>query len=114
VEVGQEIFGWWNASMFVDEVFSEAVMEKLFIGNIPHSCSEPELQQWVEAGGFRVQQTEIIRDAASSESRGFGFVLLKEGWKAKDAVTDLNGRKLRGRRLAIMEAFPPSLRDRTI
>jgi RNA recognition motif-containing protein len=81
-------------------------MQKLFIGNIPHNSSESELQQWIEAAGFSVERAEIMRDGSTGQPRGFGFVLLKEEWRIKDAIIALNGQKMRGRSLTVNEASP--------
>ena len=81
-------------------------MPKLFVGNIPHASSEVELQQWVEAQGFQVESAQIIRDRSTGQSRGFGFVVLNEEWKLKDAITALNGQRMGGRVLTVNEALP--------
>jgi len=81
-------------------------MQKLFIGNIPRNSSESELQQWIEAAGFSVERAEIMRDGSTGQPRGFGFVLLKEEWRIKDAIIALNGQKMRGRSLTVNEASP--------
>jgi cold-inducible RNA-binding protein len=81
-------------------------MPKLFVGNIPHASSDTELQQWVEAQGFQVESAQIIRDRLTGQSRGFGFVVLNEEWKLKEAITALNGLKMGGRVLTVNEALP--------
>jgi cold-inducible RNA-binding protein len=81
-------------------------MPKLFVGNIPHASSDVELQQWVEAQGFQVESAQIIRDRSTGQSRGFGFVVLNEEWKLKEAITALNGQRMGGRVLTVNEAVP--------
>src|ERR1700752_454286 len=81
-------------------------MPKLCIGNIPHASSDVELQQWVEAQGFQVESAQIIRDRSTGQSRGFGFVVLNEEWKLKDAIAALNGQRMGGRVLTVNEALP--------
>ena len=51
-------------------------MARLFVGNIPRTSSEAELQRWVESQGFHVESAQIIRDRSTGKSRGFGFVAL--------------------------------------
>jgi RNA recognition motif-containing protein len=83
-------------------------MQKLFIGNIPHNSSEGELQEWIEAAGFSVERAEIMRDRSTGQPQGFGFVLLKDEWRIKEAITALNGHKMRGRSLTVNETSPLS------
>ena len=85
-------------------------MQKLFIGNIPHASSDTELQQWVESQGFNVDSAQIIRDRSTGQSRGFGFVVLNEEWKMKDAINAMNGQRMGGRVLTVNEALPQSPR----
>src|SRR5437879_3120176 len=80
-------------------------MPKLFIGNIPHASSDTELQQWVESLGFQVESAQIIRDRSTGQSRGFGFVVLNEEWKLRDAINALNGQRMGGRVLTVNEAL---------
>ena len=86
-------------------------MPKLFIGNIPHASSDTELQEWVESQGFQVESAQIIRDRSTGQSRGFGFVVLNEQWKLKDAINALNGQRMGGRVLTVNEALPQTPRS---
>ncbi len=81
-------------------------MPKLFVGNIPHAASEPELMEWVEAQGFQVESAQIIRDRSTGQSRGFGFVVINEGSNVRDAISALNGQRMGGRVLTVNEALP--------
>jgi RNA recognition motif-containing protein len=87
-------------------------MPKIFVGNIPHGSSEGELQQWVEAQGFACESAQIIRDRSTGQSRGFGFVVLNDEWKLKDAINALNGQRMGGRVLTVNEAVPQTPRAR--
>lgn len=86
-------------------------MPKLFIGNIPHASSDTELSEWVESQGFQVESAQIIRDRSTGQSRGFGFVVLNEEWKLKDAINALNGQRMGGRVLTVNEALPQTTRS---
>jgi RNA recognition motif-containing protein len=85
-------------------------MEKLFIGNIPHGSLEADLQEWVQDHGFSVESTQIVRDRSTGQSRGFGFVVLNERSKIKEAIAALNGQRM-GRVLTVNEALPLSSRS---
>jgi RNA recognition motif-containing protein len=82
-------------------------MPRLFFGNLPHASSEVELQQWVESNGFVVESVQIIHDRLTGTSRGFGFVTLKEV-ESVQAITSLNGKRMKGRVLTVNEAVPLS------
>ncbi|HLH31864.1 MAG TPA: RNA-binding protein [Terriglobia bacterium] len=86
-------------------------MPKIFVGNIPHASSDAELQQWVENQGFEVESAQIIRDRSTGQSRGFGFVVINEGAKLKDAISALNGQRMGGRILTVNEALPQTPRS---
>jgi cold-inducible RNA-binding protein len=89
----------------------EDAVPKLFIGNIPHASSEMELQQWVEAHGFRVESAEVIYDRVTGKPRGFGFVSLSDEADVQTAITVLNGRRMEGRILTVNRATPLSARS---
>ena len=53
-------------------------MARLYVGNLPHMTSEPELQAWIESQGFKVETVQVIKDLDTGESRGFAFAELPE------------------------------------
>ena len=81
-------------------------MPKLFVGNIPHTSSDGDLQEWVESQGFNVESAQVIRDRSTGQSRGFGFVTLTEESNMKDAIAALNGKRMGSRVITVNEAFP--------
>jgi RNA recognition motif-containing protein len=83
-------------------------MTKLFVGNIPHASSDADLQDWVQSHGFAVESAQIIRDRSTGQSRGFGFVSLQEEWRVKEAIAELNGKRMDNRVLTVNEAVPVS------
>jgi len=84
-------------------------MARLYIGNLPHSTAEQELQAWLEGQGFRVESVQVIRDLETGSSRGFAFVELPEVVRAKEAVDSLNGQRLEGHNVRVSEARPVNL-----
>jgi len=60
----------------------------------------------VASAGFQVATAVVIRDKATGQSRGFGFVELAEGEDHRRAIEGLNGQSLEGRRLTVNEARP--------
>jgi cold-inducible RNA-binding protein len=81
-------------------------MSRIFIGNIPHTSTDLQLQQWVESFGFIVDSAIVIRDRSTGQSRGFGFVTLKTDHPVNTAIAGLNGQRMLGRILTVNQALP--------
>lgn len=79
---------------------------KLFVGNLPHSVSDAQLNEFVINAGFQVASAVVIRDKLTGTPRGFGFVELGEGEDLQRAIAGLNGQTLDGRTLTVNEAQP--------
>jgi cold-inducible RNA-binding protein len=80
---------------------------RLFVGNLPHSTTEQELNAFVANAGFGVSSTVVIRDKITGTPRGFGFVELANASDLQRAIEGLNGQSLEGRPLTVNEARPP-------
>lgn len=76
-------------------------MKKVFIGNIPFTAQEPQLQDWFLAGGIHPAGVAIVRHRLTGNSRGFGFADFDDPALAERAVADLNGGEFQGRRLML-------------
>ncbi len=81
--------------------------QRLFVGNLPHEVTDNELHEFVSSAGFQAASAVVIRDKATGQSRGFGFVELADGEDIERAIAGLNGQSLQGRRLTVNEARPP-------
>ena len=81
--------------------------QKLFVGNLPHEVTDNELGEFVTNAGFQTASAVVIRDKATGQSRGFGFVELADGEDIERAIAGMNGQTLGGRRLTVNEARPP-------
>src|SRR6476646_772104 len=81
-------------------------MARLYIGNLPHSTADHELQAWIESHGLKVESVQIIKDLDTGASRGFAFAELPEVLDAKEAVSVLDGQKMEGHNLRVSEARP--------
>ncbi len=78
---------------------------KLFVGNLPFSTDERQLQELFQAVG-PVDSVNIVRDQATGRARGFAFVEMQSDEAAQAAIQRLNETELDGRRLAVNEARP--------
>jgi RNA recognition motif-containing protein len=79
--------------------------KKLYVGNLPYSVGDAELQQLFEANGS-VQSAQVIMDRDTGRSKGFGFVEMGSDQEAQAAIAALNGKEVDGRALTVNEARP--------
>src|ERR1700732_934996 len=80
-------------------------MKNLYVGNLPHSTTEPELRGLFEAHGA-VERVSIVTDRETGRARGFAFVEMTNPAEADKAVAALHGTELGGRALTINQAKP--------
>ena len=78
-------------------------MKKLYVGNLPWSTTEADLQGMFRDYG-KVSSAAVITDRETGRSRGFGFVELEDDAEAARAISDLNGKDMEGRPLRVDEA----------
>jgi cold-inducible RNA-binding protein len=78
---------------------------KLFVGNLPFSATENDLQDHFAAAGT-VIAVNIMQDRATGRSRGFAFVEMGSQAEADKAVADFHGKDFQGRPLTVNEARP--------
>ena len=79
--------------------------KKLYVGNLPYSVSDSDLQQMFEAHGT-VTSAQVIMDRDTGRSKGFGFVEMSSDAEAQAAVDAMNGKDINGRPLTVNEARP--------
>ncbi len=79
--------------------------KKLYVGNLPYSVGDSDLQQMFEAHGT-VQSAQVIMDRDTGRSKGFGFVEMGSDAEAQAAITALHGQEIDGRALTVNEARP--------
>lgn len=81
-------------------------MEKrLFVGNLPYSVGDAELESAFADHGTVVGAV-VIRDRETGRSRGFGFVEMETEEMAESAVGALNGFEMDGRCIRVNVAEP--------
>ena len=83
---------------------------KLYVGGLPFSVTDGQLQEIFEAHGT-VESAKVISDKFTGQSRGFGFVEMGSGSEAQKAINALNGTQFEGRTLTVNEARPMASRD---
>ena len=83
---------------------------KLYVGGLPYSATEGQLQEIFSAHGT-VESANVIADKFTGRSRGFGFVEMGSNSEAQKAIESLNGTQLDGRTLTVNEAKPMVRRE---
>lgn len=78
---------------------------KLFIGSLPWSVTDEDLQSAFAAHG-NVLSAKVVTDKETRRSRGFGFVEYETEAEASAAIQALNGAELKGRNIIVSEAKP--------
>ena len=78
---------------------------KLYVGGLPYSTTQDELQSAFAKAGA-VVSTSIIMDKMTGRSRGFGFVEMGSDDDAQKAIEMWNGQDFDGRKLTVNEAKP--------
>ena len=78
---------------------------KLFVGNLPFTTGEAELQELFEQAGA-IESVRVMRDQATGRARGFAFVEMQTEDDAQKAITQFNGTDMGGRQLVVNEARP--------
>ena len=83
---------------------------KIYVGGLPYSATEQELNSLFAAHG-NVESARVITDKFTGQSRGFGFVEMSSGEEASRAISALNGTQMGGRTLTVNEAKPQEPRS---
>jgi RNA recognition motif-containing protein len=79
--------------------------KRLYVGNLPYTMSDGDLQRMFEAHGT-VNSAQVIIDRDTGRSKGFGFVEMGNDAEAQAAIAALNGSDVEGRPLTVNEARP--------
>ncbi len=86
-------------------------MYKLFVGGLPFSTTDEELQDTFAAHGS-VASAVVIKDRETGRSKGFGFVEFENDEEGKAAEKALHNSELGGRTITVNEARPREERPR--
>ena len=78
---------------------------KLYVGNLPYSVSDSDLQQTFAQFGA-VTSAKVMMDRETGRSKGFGFVEMGSDAEAQAAISGMNGQALGGRNCVVNEARP--------
>ena len=82
---------------------------KLYVGNLPYSFRDEDLQQSFAAHGT-VTSAKVMMERDTGRSKGFGFVEMGSDAEAQAAINGMNGQQFGGRGLVVNEARPMEAR----
>lgn len=86
-------------------------MTKLFVGGIPYSVTNQQLEELFTKFGA-VTSASIVMDKYSGQSKGFAFVEMPNDTEAEEAIKNLNGFGMEGRKIGVSVAKPRQDSDR--
>ena len=78
---------------------------KLYVGNLPYSVRDSDLEQSFGQFGA-VTSAKVMMERDTGRSKGFGFVEMGSDAEAQAAIEGMNGAPLGGRSLVVNEARP--------
>ena len=82
---------------------------KLYVGNLPYSVRDEDLQQAFSEFGA-VNSAKVMMERDTGRSKGFGFVEMGSDAEAQAAINGMNGQSLGGRAVTVNEARPMEAR----
>jgi RNA recognition motif-containing protein len=74
-------------------------LKKLFVGNLPVSTNEKDLQHLFAEFGT-VRSIKLVTDIFTGQCKGFGFIRM-EGHEARAAIAGLDGKNFNGNPLKV-------------
>jgi len=80
-------------------------MLNIYVGNLPFSATESELEALFGEYG-QVERVSLISDRETGRPRGFGFVEMVDDGEGRKAIESVNGVDMGGRTLTVNEARP--------
>ena len=83
----------------------------IYVGNLPYSVTDAELQAHFEKFG-KVASARVVMDKATGRAKGFGFVEMPDRAEADKAIAGTNGQDFMGRPLRVNESQPKPRDDR--
>ena len=93
--------------VFLEE--SPFMGNKLYVGNLPYSVRDEDLQQSFGQFGS-VTSAKVMMERDTGRSKGFGFVEMGSDADAQAAINGMNGQPLGGRSVVVNEARPMEAR----
>jgi hypothetical protein len=82
---------------------------RLYVGNLPYSVRDEDLQSAFGAFGS-VTSARVMMERETGRSKGFAFVEMADDAQAQAAIAGMHGKELGGRGVVVNEARPAEAR----
>jgi len=82
-------------------------MSNLLLVNLPGNVSDREIRQWIESRGVITKSIRILRDGVTGASPAFVQVVLKSGSEPREAISVLDGKRMRNQTVLAREVPLP-------
>jgi RNA recognition motif-containing protein len=86
-----------------DSITKEKIIMKILARNLSRKTTEEELRALFESYG-EVTSLNLVYDAGTKKSQGFGFVEMPVATEARSAIKEINGQNIGGNRVRVKEA----------
>ena len=88
-----------------DQSTQEVNNKKLFVGNLPFSMGQSDIEELFSQYG-ETKSVQLITDRMTKRSKGFAFVEYLEESMAQDAIDALHESEVEGRKIIVNIARP--------
>jgi RNA recognition motif-containing protein len=78
-------------------------MFDLLLINIPHNASDREIREWIESRGIGAKTIRIVRHREVGVSPSYGRVKLDGSIELKEAISILDGKRMRNQTVLVRE-----------
>ena len=78
---------------------------KIYVGNLPFTTTNKDLQEMFAQYG-QITEATVIINKFSGRSKGFGFVTFADAEAGNKAISEMNGKDIGGRQIVVNEAKP--------
>jgi RNA recognition motif-containing protein len=76
---------------------------KLIVLNLPRSLSEVDFAKLFKKFG-EIKSSNLVYDQQNGNSKGFGFIEMAQASDAENAIKELNGRLVEGKKIRVKAA----------
>ena len=78
-------------------------MSNLLLVNLPYNASDREIREWIESRGIGTKSIRIVRDQVAGVSPAFGHIELKGDVELNEAISILDGKRMRNQTVQAKE-----------